>query len=253
MTPDGRDSEPDHTSLRYGNDSGAANGTALTAEHTAANEMSQASAQREPSMEEILASIRRIIEDSDGGERPGASSGALDSVELDPDNADMDAFLDELSDRATKPALAPANQSARPDNQKPEPASPLVSALATAPVVSPAQKTVPQPSPAQAVAAGPAQPVEERAGPAAPSVELPITAEPESAKPQPIVSVQTGRQVQAAFGELNDVFQKARTKSFDHVAEEMVRPMLQEWLDNNLPTLVERLVREEIERVSRGE
>ncbi|MBZ9917266.1 DUF2497 domain-containing protein, partial [Mesorhizobium sp. BR1-1-7] len=29
-------------------------------------------------------------------------------------------------------------------------------------------------------------------------------------------------------------------------------PMLQDWLDNNLPTLVERLVREEIERVARG-
>ncbi|RUZ12587.1 DUF2497 domain-containing protein, partial [Mesorhizobium sp. M7A.F.Ca.CA.001.09.1.1] len=27
---------------------------------------------------------------------------------------------------------------------------------------------------------------------------------------------------------------------------------LQDWLDNNLPTLVERLVREEIERVARG-
>ena len=28
--------------------------------------------------------------------------------------------------------------------------------------------------------------------------------------------------------------------------------LLQEWLDDNLPTLVERLVREEIERVARG-
>ncbi|TIO67154.1 MAG: DUF2497 domain-containing protein, partial [Mesorhizobium sp.] len=41
-------------------------------------------------------------------------------------------------------------------------------------------------------------------------------------------------------------------KSFDEMAEEMLRPMLQDWLDNNLPTLVERLVREEIERVARG-
>jgi hypothetical protein len=36
------------------------------------------------------------------------------------------------------------------------------------------------------------------------------------------------------------------------MAEDMLRPMLQDWLDNNLPTLVERLVREEIERVARG-
>ena len=40
--------------------------------------------------------------------------------------------------------------------------------------------------------------------------------------------------------------------SFDEMAEEMLRPMLQDWLDNNLPTLVEKLVREEIERVARG-
>jgi cell pole-organizing protein PopZ len=32
----------------------------------------------------------------------------------------------------------------------------------------------------------------------------------------------------------------------------MLRPMLKTWLDNNLPPMVERMVREEIERVSRG-
>jgi len=32
----------------------------------------------------------------------------------------------------------------------------------------------------------------------------------------------------------------------------MLRPMLKSWLDDNLPSLVERLVRSEIERVSRG-
>jgi len=41
-------------------------------------------------------------------------------------------------------------------------------------------------------------------------------------------------------------------KTFDELAEQMLRPMLQEWLDNNLPLLVEKLVREEIERVARG-
>ena len=36
------------------------------------------------------------------------------------------------------------------------------------------------------------------------------------------------------------------------MAEEMIAPLLRDWMDNNLPTLVERLVREEIERVARG-
>jgi len=67
-----------------------------------------------------------------------------------------------------------------------------------------------------------------------------------------ILSEVAGRQVAAAFSELSDVFASGRRRSFDEVAEEMMRPMLQEWLDNNLPTLVERLVREEIERVARG-
>ena len=32
--------------------------------------------------------------------------------------------------------------------------------------------------------------------------------------------------------------------------QEMLRPMLRSWLDDNLPTLVERLVRAEIERLA---
>lgn len=75
----------------------------------------------------------------------------------------------------------------------------------------------------------------------------------ENQNPKPaIISEVAGRQVAAAFGELSDVFMASRRKSFDEMAEEMMRPMLQDWLDNNLPTLVERLVREEIERVARG-
>jgi uncharacterized protein len=36
------------------------------------------------------------------------------------------------------------------------------------------------------------------------------------------------------------------------VVEDLLRPMLKNWLEGNLPQMVERLVREEIERVSRG-
>jgi cell pole-organizing protein PopZ len=32
----------------------------------------------------------------------------------------------------------------------------------------------------------------------------------------------------------------------------MLRPMLKAWLDQNLPTMVERMVKAEIERVTRG-
>jgi uncharacterized protein len=58
--------------------------------------------------------------------------------------------------------------------------------------------------------------------------------------------------VSAAFSDLTSAIEKERQQSLAEIAEDMIRPMLQEWLDNNLPTMVERLVREEIERVSRS-
>ncbi|MBL4890467.1 MAG: DUF2497 domain-containing protein [Rhizobiaceae bacterium] len=52
---------------------------------------------------------------------------------------------------------------------------------------------------------------------------------------------------------VNEAFEELRRVTMDNIdekTESLLRPMLSDWLDNNLPTLVERLVREEIERVS---
>lgn len=68
----------------------------------------------------------------------------------------------------------------------------------------------------------------------------------------PMLSQVVERQVAASFTELSEALASSRRRPLDQIAEEMMRPMLQEWLDNNLPNLVERLVREEIERVARG-
>ncbi len=67
-----------------------------------------------------------------------------------------------------------------------------------------------------------------------------------------LLSESAGAQVAKSFGELADVFDGLERRSVEEMAQDMLRPMLQEWLDDNLPTLVERLVREEIERVARG-
>jgi cell pole-organizing protein PopZ len=67
-----------------------------------------------------------------------------------------------------------------------------------------------------------------------------------------LLSQETGAQVARSFGELAAVFDGVEARSLEEMAQDMLRPMLQEWLDDNLPTLVERLVREEIERVARG-
>lgn len=67
-----------------------------------------------------------------------------------------------------------------------------------------------------------------------------------------LISAEAGAQVARSFSELAAVFDGIERRSLEEMASEMLRPMLQEWLDDNLPTLVERLVREEIERVARG-
>ena len=41
-------------------------------------------------------------------------------------------------------------------------------------------------------------------------------------------------------------------RTLEDLVKEMLRPMLKSWLDDNLPGLVERIVKAEIERVSRG-
>lgn len=76
--------------------------------------------------------------------------------------------------------------------------------------------------------------------------------EAESALSLNLISAAAGAQIARSFSELADVFDGVERRSIEDLAAEMLRPMLQDWLEDNLPTLVERLVREEIERVARG-
>ncbi|MGX5827151.1 PopZ family protein [Mesorhizobium sp. 43Arga] len=291
------------------------------------------SAQREPSMEEILASIRRIIEDSDNGRKqPGEGEELRQDLDPSPDEApaaDVNAFRAELhaAPEVSKPVVIAEVQAPSPEpmiarmgvqtRADPVPvkpsmtlaevsariaAEPAPAATAGAPMVSKAgvskagvskagvsqteapqagatsdaivadwrreiaavgeqAKAIPDRSIRKPVAqpeAPTSEPVAEAAFERPSSSEAPAGAaqaraasEAPAARPA-ILSEHTGRQVAAAFGELSDAFASRSKKTFDEMAEEMLRPMLQDWLDNNLPTLVERLVREEIERVARG-
>ncbi|UVC12893.1 PopZ family protein [Mesorhizobium onobrychidis] len=286
------------------------------------------SVQREPSMEEILASIRRIIEDNDTGRKqpdeaddllqdlasvavpaPAAGGAPPEAGGAPPE---VSAFRSELrsgldargpvtltevqaqpsavepviarmesrvhSDPAPVKApvtLAGARVAAEPvPAAKPELDAPAMARVAetTDSIVADWRREIAavgeamtaakpdntpdaaegrrtpdaEPKPEVFDAAEPAfEPAPSRSGLARPASEAP------SARPA-ILSEHTGRQVAAAFGELSDAFASRSKKTFDEMAEEMLRPMLQDWLDNNLPTLVERLVREEIERVARG-
>lgn len=250
--------------------------------------------QREPSMEEILASIRRIIEDSDNNraEANAEAPAAVQPTIIPPaansskpaaksEEREVDTFRRELAEN--KPVATPPVAAATPIA---ETTSPAKSSAAPAAVAPSAGSSGPAPAPRSDMPARVEKPLQSvrpehsarseaalttevmqrewrqrLAMPLAPtplaaeavvtSAPPPVAAAPEAGKGG-ILSEVAGRQVAAAFGELSDAFAATRRRSFDEVAEDMLRPMLQEWLDNNLPTLVERLVREEIERVARG-
>jgi len=68
----------------------------------------------------------------------------------------------------------------------------------------------------------------------------------------PIVSGEAERAASAAFGALaSSLASGGDGRTLEEIVSDMLRPMLKEWLDANLPALVERLVAEEIERIAR--
>jgi uncharacterized protein len=77
---------------------------------------------------------------------------------------------------------------------------------------------------------------------------------PESYAPQSaLVSPQTAYATQTSFQNLADTIMARATgdRGLEDMTRDMLRGMLKTWLDDNLPDVVERLVREEIERVAR--
>ena len=69
---------------------------------------------------------------------------------------------------------------------------------------------------------------------------------------QPLLSNTASAAVDNAFTSLAHTVLSQNARTLDDLVKDMLRPMLKAWLDDNLPGLVERLVRAEIERVSRG-
>lgn len=67
-----------------------------------------------------------------------------------------------------------------------------------------------------------------------------------------LMSSRTSAAVDSAFNTLAHTVLLQNSRTLDDVVREMLRPMLRAWLDDNLPSMVERMVRAEIERVSRG-
>ncbi len=58
--------------------------------------------------------------------------------------------------------------------------------------------------------------------------------------------------VDSAFNTLAHTVLVQNARTLEDLVREMLRPLLKSWLDDNLPGMVERIVKAEIERVSRG-
>jgi hypothetical protein len=67
-----------------------------------------------------------------------------------------------------------------------------------------------------------------------------------------LISSSTSAAVDSAFNSLAHTVLVQNARTLEDLVREMLRPMLKAWLDDNLPGMVERIVRAEIERVSRG-
>jgi uncharacterized protein len=177
--------------------------------------MSQPVKAQEPSMEEILASIRRIISDDDAGKpnsskrasAPTAATARADAKNRQNDSDDMPAGFDAAGDQPDDPA----------------------DAQATADVVALAEAMQAKP----------------------PAVNG-IDHDPQELPDRPLLSSRTTAAVDTAFNSLTHTMLMQNPRTLEDLVREMLKPMLKAWLDDNLPNIVERLVRAEIERVSRG-
>jgi cell pole-organizing protein PopZ len=194
--------------------------------------MSQKAAKaQEPSMEEILASIRRIISDENGSGEPASKPV--------PERPAPPPLVS-----AAKPAAPPVSKpSAPPPPQEPDVLE-LTDMVETK--SEPAFKPVESPD-----VEFRDQMRRQEPEPLAPAAVPARTAYPTRLDEQ-LLSQRASEAVSAAFGTLANTMFAEGSRSIEDVVREMLKPMLQTWLEDNLPSLVERLVRAEIERVSRG-
>lgn len=184
----------------------------------------------EPSMEDILASIRRILADEGGGADAEQAAAASAEPRKQPSAA------------SPSPAVAAARQGDRP---RPQP-----QALAAEPAAAFPPRAVPF---ADEVFGGPfGRNDEEDVFVLTPEMRIEVAAG--SIGGERIVSDRTAAngtdvlaQLASAILDRRDIAVSSRDMTLEGMVREMLRPLLREWLDRNLPYLIERLVKREID------
>ncbi len=178
--------------------------------------MSDTKGPHEPSMEEILASIRRIIaEDNDApaGEQPA------------------DKPADKVESEA-KPAF-PADAAAPPPPE--QDVLELTEVIEEDPPVPAAQSPAPHEDGPEPIPH--AEPGDDRL------LSSTSAAASVAAMTQLVGRSQRDRSSEFGLGAVD--------RTLEDVVRELLRPLLRDWLDEHLPQLVERLVRDELDRLAR--
>lgn len=253
--------------------------------------MTQPAKVQEPSMEEILASIRRIIADDEAkpaaAEKPSSTAAAPAPAKPEKPAAAAPAVKPVMKD--IPPSAIPAAQAATAKAATPAP-KPAPPPAAPAPAASNSQDdidallngldeattpeevrpplpdgdvfeltdemAVPEPPKRSFQKVEPEDDLEftetaSRAVHRQPAFEPPF--ESSAGRPsRQILSHSTVSAVESAFNSLANTVLSNNARTLEDLVKEMLRPMLKSWLDDNLPALVERIVKAEIERVSRG-
>ncbi|MCA6113822.1 DUF2497 domain-containing protein [Bradyrhizobium sp. WSM 1738] len=232
--------------------------------------MTQPAKVQEPSMEEILASIRRIIADDEAkpaAAKPEAAAPPAKPVMKDiPPSAiappPKPVSVPKPAPAPPPPAPAPAASNSQDD---------IDAMLASLDAATPEAEIRPAPLPeADVFELTDEMALPDRPPPPAASFNKIEPAddivfsesrhrqtahEPppyDSLPQQPILSRSTVSAVESAFNSLANTVLSNNARTLEDLVKEMLRPMLKSWLDDNLPQLVERIVKAEIERVSRG-
>jgi cell pole-organizing protein PopZ len=242
--------------------------------------MTQPAKVQEPSMEEILASIRRIIADDEAKPAEKAASPAPSASSASPGAAPAakPAVMTDIPPSAitaaqATPAKAPVPNPAPAASNSQDDIDAMLAGLdaatSEAEVRPPLpdgdvfdltdEMALPDPQPAPFRTVEPEDDLEfsEAVAASAPRAqqrhfEPPPLYESPVPPPQQMLSRSTVSAVESAFNTLANTVLSNNARTLEDLVREMLRPMLKSWLDDNLPGLVERIVKAEIERVSRG-
>jgi uncharacterized protein len=205
----------------------------------------------EPSMEEILASIRRIIADEPGkaaAQQPPIVPPAANTEKppASPDPDDEDVMELKPKERVKEPHFInddPVDNDLSFVEPSPQ-ASPKSQDDIDALMAAAMAEETPAPPPVVQAEPAPFVPPPAPVAQAAPAPDMLLT--------ERLISADADRAATAAFGALANTIITKNARTLDDLMQDMMRPMVKQWLDDNLPTVVERLVRAEIERVARG-